>query len=70
MASHGPKRFTEIMKNERTWLYLPQLQDKYDADREVEVLPVDPATASFYMIWKTYWEPEGLAWPSVLGPRD
>ncbi|CAG7563839.1 unnamed protein product [Fusarium equiseti] len=64
------KRFTEIMKNERTWLYLPQLQDEYDADHEVEVLPVDPATASFYMIWKTYWEPEGLAWPSVLGPRD
>lgn len=62
------KRYTEIMKNHQTWLHLPQLQDEYDADREV--LPVDPATASFYMIWKTYWEPEGLAWPPVLGRKD
>lgn len=21
------------------------------------------------MVWKTYWEPEGLAWPPVLGPN-
>ena len=61
------KGFAQYLFREQRRLNILALQNRYDANRDRHVLPVDPATASFYMVWKTYWEPEGLAWPSVLG---
>ncbi|SCV54010.1 uncharacterized protein FFB14_13422 [Fusarium fujikuroi] len=48
---------------------MQKIQREIDADPEKYVFDVDAKTASFEKVFETYWQPVGMAWPAMLGPR-
>ncbi|RBR21421.1 uncharacterized protein FIESC28_04958 [Fusarium coffeatum] len=62
--------FTKATSRKKGGKYIRATQEKYDATHDGLNLPVDPATENFRMVWKTYWEPLRLAWPSVFGQNE
>ncbi|KAJ4011520.1 hypothetical protein NW752_008524 [Fusarium irregulare] len=62
--------FTKDTSRKKGGKYIRATQEKYDSTHDGLNLPVDPATENFRMVWKTYWKPLNLAWPSVLGQNE
>ncbi|QGI66669.1 hypothetical protein CEK26_010628 [Fusarium fujikuroi] len=48
---------------------MEKIQAAFDAYPEWYVFAIDPKTASYGKVFETYWQPAGMVWPAILGPR-
>ncbi|KAF4969298.1 hypothetical protein FSARC_3453 [Fusarium sarcochroum] len=60
-------QFAEDISWEKRGKHIIGIQKKFDATGDKTVLPVDPTTESVEAIFKNFWEPQNLGWPTRLG---